>query len=112
MNTMNHISVEELAEMTDFVAASRSDIAFRTAKPSVHIDRIRKAIFNDALAKYFPRCLVDVIWCENTTCASVDAAWGFEEEKEKASREGINGRPFRILLMPGANHFVSTKYVF
>jgi len=70
------------------------------------VERIRKAAFDDGLAKaYWPRMRTDVIWCEHSPWTLVIAAWEFEKMTEAATKAGIKGRGMRITMMPGANHF-------
>ncbi|THH08247.1 hypothetical protein EW145_g2822 [Phellinidium pouzarii] len=103
--TTETMSADERRELTHYAAVPRSEIAARTAAPEIYAERVRRALFDDELAKYLPGCGVDVVWCERSTWASIDAAWGFEKLKEKADEQGIRGRPLRMFMMPGANHF-------
>ncbi|EJD07447.1 uncharacterized protein FOMMEDRAFT_149976 [Fomitiporia mediterranea MF3/22] len=104
-STTSRMSPEELRETTCYEAVARSEIGARTGSPAIYAERIRRALFNDELAKYLPRCGVDVVWCENSIWACIDCMWGLQAAREKADDQGIVGRPLRFFMMPGVNHF-------
>lgn len=104
------MSAEDEQETTYYPAVLRSEVGTRLGDPSIYFERIRRALFDDGLAKYLPRCAVDIIWCENSTWVVVDAVWNFQIAREKADEEGVTGRPMKITMMPGVNHFVSIYF--
>ncbi|KAL5513084.1 hypothetical protein ACEPAH_3482 [Sanghuangporus vaninii] len=104
-STIASMTPEEIQEMTHMSAVFKSEVAGRAAPPAIHAERIRRALFDDELAKYWPRTSVNVVWCENSTWVVVDTMWEFQKAREKADEKGIVGRPLRIIMMPGANHF-------
>lgn len=66
----------------------------------------KRALFDDGLAqKYWPRVKVDAIWCERTCWTCVDGGWGLEELRKKYDLLGVKGRPMKVTMMSGANHF-------
>lgn len=110
--TIASMTPQEIQETTYAAAVLNSEVAGRAAHPTIHAERIRRALFDDDLAKLWPRAGVDVVWCENSTWVVVDAMWEFQKAREKADEQGVKGRPLRIIMMPGANHFVSIGFYF
>ncbi|KAI5121868.1 hypothetical protein M0805_001076 [Coniferiporia weirii] len=106
IGTVESMSSDEQRDLTHYAAVQRSEVAARTGRPEMYAERVRQALFDDELAKYLPKCKVDVIWCEYSTWVCVDAAWRFERLRKAADEEGIKGRQLRIFMMPEANHFV------
>ncbi|KAL5492299.1 hypothetical protein ACEPAI_3746 [Sanghuangporus weigelae] len=104
-STIASMTPQEIQETTRMPAVLNSEVAGRAAPPAIHAGRIRRALFDDELAKYWSRAGVDVVWCENSTWVVVDAMWEFQKAREKADEKGIVGRPLRIIMMSGANHF-------
>lgn len=110
MSTTQSMGAEELSDTTCFSALQRSEVAAQTGSPAIYAERLRRALFDDGLAsKYWPRCEVDVIWCEHSPWESVDVAWKLQEMREKTDEEGVVGRPLNFYMMPGVNHFVSIE---
>ncbi|KAH8111408.1 hypothetical protein DFH11DRAFT_1513177 [Phellopilus nigrolimitatus] len=99
------MSADDERAVTCYDAVQRSEVAARTAAPEIYAERVRRALFDDTLAQYWPKCSVDVVWCEHSPWAIVDGVWGFERLREKADEEGIKGRQLRFFMIPGANHF-------
>ncbi|EJD07446.1 uncharacterized protein FOMMEDRAFT_149975 [Fomitiporia mediterranea MF3/22] len=104
-STTSRMSPEELRETTCYEAVARSEIGARTGNPAIYAERIRRALFDDELAKYLPRCSVNVVWCEYSAWPCIDNTWGLQAAREKADKQGIVGRPLRFFMMPGVNHF-------
>ena len=109
-STIARMSKEELKEVTHPEAVDRSEAAIRGTPTAIFAERVRLAVFDDKMATYFPKCRVDVIYCEKTGWAMIDSAWAFKKLREKADEEGIKGRPLKLHMMPNANHFVSVCY--
>ncbi|KAH8116322.1 hypothetical protein DFH11DRAFT_1579941 [Phellopilus nigrolimitatus] len=107
MATTLAMSADEERSVTCYAAAPRAELPLSMAQPAVYSERVRRALFDDDLAKYWPRLEVDVIWCEHSPWPMVDAAWELEKSREKADEQGIKGRPLKVTMFPGANHFVS-----
>ena len=101
------------AEMTETAFAppsTGSELAYRNGGPAIFAERIRRALFDDNLArKYWPRIGVDVVWGEKSIWVIVDAVWELQKAREKADRDEIAGRLLRFHMIPEANHFVSDE---
>ncbi|KAH8111923.1 Alpha/Beta hydrolase protein [Phellopilus nigrolimitatus] len=99
------MSAAETLAVTWPAALERSEVSVRPILAAAYAEQVRRALVDDRLAAYWPRCGVDVVWCENTVWVIVDAVWRLEKLREEADEEGIKGRPFRVMMVPGANHF-------
>ncbi|KLO13273.1 hypothetical protein SCHPADRAFT_997491 [Schizopora paradoxa] len=79
----------------------------KTLYPLEEFERwLKKALFEDDMAKKFwPKLKVDVIWCERSPWTFVEAGWAIQELRKESDRLRIKGRPLRITMMPGVNHF-------
>lgn len=98
---------EELEKCTDYQAVLRSEMKARTGPMAGYVERVRRAVFDDRLAEYWPECRVHVIWCEYSPWPMAETAWTFEKLKEACVKEGTKGRRLTVEMMPAANHFVS-----
>lgn len=105
--TIDRFTPEEECEVTCYSALFRNELAARTASHVVYAARMDKALFESA--SYWPKCRVDLILCENTSFLCVEAAWEFDKIREKAEKEGRQGRVMRSFMIPGVNHFVSSN---
>ncbi|KAL5531561.1 hypothetical protein ACEPAG_4438 [Sanghuangporus baumii] len=106
-STFEALTREEIKETAYAPPSMGSELAFRNGSPAIYVERVRCALFDDELAKYWPRFGVDVVWGEKSIWVVVDATWELQKAREKADKEGIVGRPLRFFMIPGANHFVS-----
>ncbi|KAH8111951.1 hypothetical protein DFH11DRAFT_559094 [Phellopilus nigrolimitatus] len=86
-------------------ALESSEVSVRPILPATYAEQVRRALVDDRLAAYWPRCGVDVVLCDKTVWVVVDAVWRLEKLRKMADKEGIKGRAFRSLTIPGANHF-------
>lgn len=100
---------KELAELTTYEAVTRSEVAVRSAAPDVYQSFVRRAFLEPRQLKSFPKCGVDVVWCENSTWEIVYATWTLEKLVEDADERNEEHRRLRTFMIPGpsANHFVS-----
>ncbi|KAL5492300.1 hypothetical protein ACEPAI_3747 [Sanghuangporus weigelae] len=104
-STFEALTLEEIKETAFAPPSTGSELAFRNGDPVIYAERMRRALFDDELAKYWPRVGIDVVWGENSIWVVVDAAWELQKAHEKADNEKIVGRPLRFFMIPGANHF-------
>ncbi|KAL5513085.1 hypothetical protein ACEPAH_3483 [Sanghuangporus vaninii] len=104
-STYEALTSEELKETTYAPPSTSSELAFRSGSQATFTERTRRALFDDKLAKYWPRAGVDVVWGEKSIWNVVGATWELQRAREKANEEGIVGRPLRFFMLPGANHF-------
>ncbi|OCB85419.1 hypothetical protein A7U60_g7428 [Sanghuangporus baumii] len=104
-STYEVLTPEEIKETAYAPPSTGSELAFRNGSPAIYAERVRRAIFDDKLAKYWPRAGVDVVWGEESIWVVVGATWELQKAREKANEEGIVGRPLRFFMIPGANHF-------
>lgn len=102
------MSPETLAELTCYEAI-HSEVVIRSAEPEVYQSFARRALFEPSVLACFPKCRVDVVWCENTTWEAVCTVWTLEKLIEDADERGIKHRRLTTFMIPGpgANHFVS-----
>ncbi|KLO13267.1 hypothetical protein SCHPADRAFT_890146 [Schizopora paradoxa] len=104
-STTEAMTSEELEKCTDYNAVLRSEMKARIGPMAGYVERIRRAVFDDRLAEYWPGCRIHVIWCENSPWPMAETAWTFERLKEACVKEGTKGRRLTVEMMPAANHF-------
>ncbi|KAH8111945.1 hypothetical protein DFH11DRAFT_558957 [Phellopilus nigrolimitatus] len=99
------MSADDMRGVRWTAALESSEVAVRPILPATYAEQVRRALVDDRLAAYWPRYGVDVVWCENIVWVVIDAVWRVEKLRKTADEEGIKGRAFRSLMIPGANHF-------
>jgi len=105
-STTSRLSEDEYRALVWPEAAMRTDVPGMVYPYEEFAQWTRRALFNEDLArKYWPSLKVDVIWCEHTVGTCVEAGWVYEELKKEHVSKGVKGRPLKITMMPGANHF-------
>lgn len=107
-STTDRMSDEEYASIIDNGPIGRSEVAQDTVKEAEFKRWTRLALFDNDMAKiYWPLLMVDAFWGEHSLWQIVEAGWEYSNLQEMYEKKGIKGRPFRVTMMPGANHFVS-----
>ncbi|KLO13268.1 hypothetical protein SCHPADRAFT_372631 [Schizopora paradoxa] len=96
----------EYQSMVNPEASLRADVPAMLYPPEQFANWTKRALFDDDFAgRYWPRLQVTAIWCERTCWTCVDGGWGLEELRKQHDGLGVRGRPLKITMMPGANHF-------
>ncbi|KLO13272.1 hypothetical protein SCHPADRAFT_890150 [Schizopora paradoxa] len=105
-STTSRFTSDEYRKLVWPEAAMKVDVPAMTY-PVQEFERwMKRALFEDDLAQEFwPSLKVEIIWCEHSTAPCVEAGWIFEELRKEYDDKGVVGRPMRITMMPGANHF-------
>ena len=103
------ITSEQIAELSCYDSVTQSEIPIRSAMPAMYHSFARRALCEPSALACFPKCRVDVLWCENTAWECVGAVWTLEDLAKEAQERKIECRKFRSIMIPGpgANHFVS-----
>lgn len=83
-----------------------SELYLFTMPPEIAFEHTRRAILDEATAKILPKCKFVLIWSGRGNWASVAGAWGVEKLRNDYERQGRAARPFQIVELPWANHFV------
>lgn len=102
---------EVLKELTSFDSVVQSEVQIRCAAPEVYYSYLRRALSDANGLKYFPKCKVDLVWCEMSTWDCVAASWTVEDLVKELDESGTTHREFRSIMIPKANHFVSKNLV-
>lgn len=109
------MSREEVKQLTCPEAALQSEFPIARSKPELFASFVRRALCEADSLNYFPRCRIDLVWCENTAWELIIPIWTIEKLIEDADERKIRHRQFKTTMIPGpgANHFVSnTEGVF
>lgn len=107
-STTSRLSAAEYSALVCPEAAMRADVPAMLYPVEEFAKWTKQALFDDDLAqKYWPNLKVEVLWCEHTLGSCIEAGWVYEELRKEYDGKGVKGRPMKITMMPGANHFVS-----
>jgi len=104
--TTSRLSEAEYRALVSPEAALKVDAPAVLYPPEEFAQWTKRALFDDSLAqKYWPRLKVAAIWCERSCWTCVDGGWGLEDLRKEYDDLGVQGRPLKVTMMPGANHF-------
>jgi len=107
-STTDRMTEDEYNSAINSGPIARSDILHATVSGAEFKTYALRALFDDEMAhKYWPALSVDVIWCEHSLWQCVNSGWEYQNLREEFDKKGVAGRPLRVFMLPGANHFVS-----
>lgn len=103
--TTTQMTLEEIIGMTSSLGAE-SDMRVQEIDPWILAEQTRRALFDEGVAKAWPRVEVEHILCDRSAWVMIDGLWWLETLQAQA---GGKGRKITFTRFPGANHFVSRQ---
>lgn len=101
--TSTRMGLEEIVSLTSSMGAE-SDMRLQTIDPAILGEQTRRALFDESVAKAWPKVEVEHIFCDRSPWVIVDALWWLEQLRDEA---GGKGRKVTFTKFSGANHLVS-----
>ena len=103
--TTTRMTLEEIMGMSCSTGAE-SDMRLQSIDPMILAEQTRRALFDEDVAKAWPRVEVEHILCDRSPWVIIDALWWLESLQEQADGKG---RKVTFTRMSEANHFVSVS---
>lgn len=104
------MSPNQAEQLTCADAVSQSEVLIPKAKPELYTSFVRRALCEPAALSCFPKCRIDLVWCENSAWECIIPLWTIQRLVEDANEMKIRHKQFKATMIPGpgSNHFVSS----
>ncbi|KAF8222533.1 hypothetical protein L208DRAFT_1413236 [Tricholoma matsutake] len=106
-SSINNATAEEVENIFDIVAASRSELSMFYPMQPVIKTMAQRFLFDEKLVnEVLPKLDVAVMWCTRAQWYSVYGMIETERQYKENVKQGYKVRPIRFIELEGANHFV------
>jgi hypothetical protein len=111
--SFKNMSEQDLAVNYDLNASTKSDVPVFTIMRPILEKQTQVAFYDETLAKEFVPAL-EIVWiaCPQAMWALERAKFLTERDCEEHARQNHKVRPIRFTEIEGANHLVSTLFIY